>query len=450
MEAISTYISWDLTQPTLPLRSHLYSLQPIGVGTLGVESLTGYVSRLADAHCVPPGDLIAHECRSLVRQPQGKSYLHQVSGSTEVLNGTGQMASEFVQVFNHLTLRQDLRYLTLLQWANVLPAKGLLRRFHAWCPICYEEWQEDGQKIYELLLWTLNVVSFCPKHYQRLLFQCPHCQRQIPFLAWHSRPGYCPKCQQWLGSTPKIGSLTIDSDELEWQIWVTRNVGELLAHTSNLIELPRRADVARSLSICIAQTTEGNITEFAGSLGFLKSAVSQWRSGKALPQLAVLLKMCRALNVSLLDFLLNPESFGHIKLLTANFSSFKPEPQQLKHQFEMVSIQQALQAVLEEETPPTMNAVAQRLGYSARSIRRRFPALCSAISARYLNYRDKTRMAKVEKCCQEVRQIAIMLYNKGIEPTRNHVTPYLKKPAYFRDSTVSAALDAVRQELGLD
>ena len=118
MEAISTYISWDLTQPTLPLRSHLYSLQPIGVITLGVESLTGYVSRLADAHCVPPRDLIAHECRSLVRQPQGKSYLHQVSGSTEVLNGTGQMASEFVQVFNHLTLRQDLRYLTLLQWAN--------------------------------------------------------------------------------------------------------------------------------------------------------------------------------------------------------------------------------------------------------------------------------------------------------------------------------------------
>jgi TniQ len=145
--------------------------------------------------------------------------LHQVSGSTEVLNGTGQMASDFVQIFNHLTLRQDLRHLTLLQWSNVLPAKGLLRRFHAWCPVCYEEWRAKGQIIYEPLLWTLSMVSFCPEHHRRLLFQCLHCRRQIPFLAWHSRPGYCPRCHQWLGSRPETNSLTIDADELEWQIW---------------------------------------------------------------------------------------------------------------------------------------------------------------------------------------------------------------------------------------
>lgn len=125
-EAPSTYSSWDLTQPTTPLRSYLYSLPPLGIGTPNVESLTGYVARLAEAHCVSPGDLIAHKCRSLVKRPQGKSYLHQVSSSTETLNGTGQMAIDFIQVLENLTLRQELRYLTLLQWANVLPSKGLL------------------------------------------------------------------------------------------------------------------------------------------------------------------------------------------------------------------------------------------------------------------------------------------------------------------------------------
>lgn len=445
-----TYDNWDLTQPISPLRSHLYSLQPIGVGTSRVESLTGYVARLANAHCVSPGDLIAHECKSLVKQPQGKSYLHQVSASTEILNGTGQMAREFVQVFNRLTLRQDLLYLTFLQWADVLPSKGLLRRFHAWCPACYEEWQENGQQVYIPLLWTLSVISFCPNHHRQLLLQCPHCQRQLPSLAWHSRPGYCSKCLQWLGSVSKADDLPINPSELEQQSWVAKNVEELLAHTPRLVEPPRRVTVARSLSICIAQATEGNITEFAHKVGLLKSAVSQWRSGKALPQLSVLLKVCRAVDTSLTKFLLDPAALDGIKPLATKSLNFQSKSQQLKQQLETTHLQQLLQAAIKEEPPPTMKAVAQRLGHSVRSIRRHFPTLCSAISSRYLNHRDKIRMAKVEQCCQEVRQVAMMLYNQGIEPSRSYVTQYLRKPAYFRDPTVAAALSAVRQELDLE
>ena len=50
--------SWSLSRPLLPPRSQLYSLEPIGVGTELVESLTGYVARLADAHSVSVGDLV--------------------------------------------------------------------------------------------------------------------------------------------------------------------------------------------------------------------------------------------------------------------------------------------------------------------------------------------------------------------------------------------------------
>jgi len=46
-----------------------------------------------------------------------------------------------------------------------------------------------------------------------------------------------------------------------------------------------------------------------------------------------------------------------------------------------------------------MKAVAQRLRYSKRSIRRHFPTLCSAISVRYLNHRNQIRMERVEQCC---------------------------------------------------
>ena len=50
--------SWSLSRPPLPPRSQLYSLEPIGVGTALVESLTGYVARLAEAHSVSVGDLV--------------------------------------------------------------------------------------------------------------------------------------------------------------------------------------------------------------------------------------------------------------------------------------------------------------------------------------------------------------------------------------------------------
>ena len=47
--ALETYESWDLKKLVIPSRSRLYQLEPIGIGTPLVESLTGYISRLAEA-----------------------------------------------------------------------------------------------------------------------------------------------------------------------------------------------------------------------------------------------------------------------------------------------------------------------------------------------------------------------------------------------------------------
>jgi hypothetical protein len=46
-ERFTSYESWDLEKPSIPDRSRLYQLEPIGIGTPHVESLTGYISRLS-------------------------------------------------------------------------------------------------------------------------------------------------------------------------------------------------------------------------------------------------------------------------------------------------------------------------------------------------------------------------------------------------------------------
>src|SRR6266568_1821109 len=58
---MESYQVWDVTTPSIPPRSRLYRLEPIGVGTSSVECLASYIARLAEAHCVTLKALMMHE-----------------------------------------------------------------------------------------------------------------------------------------------------------------------------------------------------------------------------------------------------------------------------------------------------------------------------------------------------------------------------------------------------
>lgn len=142
MDVIREYETWELNSPVLPPTTRLYSLSPIGVGTPMVESLTGYIARLAEAHCVSTGLLYWKEIKALAGK--GNIFSFRVTGdggySTHTINGHGSPAADFVRVMEVLTGRRDLRYLTLLTWAQVLPGHSLLRRWRAWCERCFQAW----------------------------------------------------------------------------------------------------------------------------------------------------------------------------------------------------------------------------------------------------------------------------------------------------------------------
>jgi hypothetical protein len=64
----ASYEEWKVELPSMPPRSTLYPLKPIGVGTSLVESLTSYITRLAEAHCLFPGILMGKVIAPLVQQ----------------------------------------------------------------------------------------------------------------------------------------------------------------------------------------------------------------------------------------------------------------------------------------------------------------------------------------------------------------------------------------------
>lgn len=115
------YESWALTGTPVPPRSQLYSLEPIGVGTGMVESLTGYVARLAEAHSVSVGNLVGRVLSDLAN-PKGGIVTpaarvvriggHGFRACSYAINGVTDRVAKWVDALEAATTRRDLRYLS--------------------------------------------------------------------------------------------------------------------------------------------------------------------------------------------------------------------------------------------------------------------------------------------------------------------------------------------------
>ena len=92
--------------------------------------------RLADAHAVSTGGLISKE---LSRVQLGRTDLANLGRFWATINGVGDSAKRWVEGLENLTLRSDLRSLTLLPFERLFAKTLLFRRVRAWCSACYEQ-----------------------------------------------------------------------------------------------------------------------------------------------------------------------------------------------------------------------------------------------------------------------------------------------------------------------
>ena len=113
------YACWDIDISSIPQRSILYHLKPIAIETPFTESLTSYISRLAQRHRVSTRDLITKELFPLF----GRSYLLNTYNSNNItafwkdasaLNGLNKSTDDLVSVLKKVTLQGNLQFLTML------------------------------------------------------------------------------------------------------------------------------------------------------------------------------------------------------------------------------------------------------------------------------------------------------------------------------------------------
>ncbi|WP_181280551.1 TniQ family protein [Aphanothece hegewaldii] len=456
-EELTIYESWDLYIPSVPTRSRLFPLLPVGIGTHYVESLTSYISRLAFTHSLRSGVLVEKEFSAFIDKQYGVAHLRQVSHASCAFNGTGAMAQDLVRILSHLTYRDDLHLLTLLPWSDILTSRNLLRSKRAWCPLCYKKWLDDGQSIYEPLLWSLSVINICPVHKIPLVSECQYCHHNSFLLTGRSQVGHCSRCEAWLGSHNNEQTSSTDDDlsssilkNIDWEIWKTVNTGELLALSSKLAIFPSKEIIAKNLIIYARKITQGNLAVLARQLQIPKNTFWLWCQGKNQPTLEALLKICYCLKISLWDFLNADEiesDKGVVSLLVKS-NNHKAK----SRLFPVEQVKQSLEDILNDDEipPPSLVDVATALNFDRRTIFRHFPDLCKAISVRYAQYEKALFCQKLEESCKEVQQVVIKLYQEGEYPTEARVSKLISRPGFLRYKKVREAFRNARRSLFIE
>jgi hypothetical protein len=385
--------------------SRLYHLRPCGVGTPEVESLTSYVSRLAEAHCLSVANLFGLEIAPAIKNPYVNSLLSGKNRSSllasrfgttvRAINGTGSTAEEWVEALESLTLRTDLGRLTMLRWGKALPHKSLSRKTRAWCPACLEESKAGEQTVYERLAWTLQVVTACVRHRRSLCAECPHCGRQNPPLTSKTRPGRCSVCGQWLGGRQANDTTeTITEEEYKWQSWVLSQLGKLLSKANDDSRPLDKAAVSRSITSCVKKHAGGNHREMARILGTSKGRIRLWAQGQNLPVLGALLRFCYGIGETLVGMLTGTAA-REKKSTTARAQRHKVLKKGRPRgwsRLDLEATRQALEHSIKKEfPPPSLKTISLRLGRTANTLRYQFPKLCSLIVKKFRQHSKLSR-----------------------------------------------------------
>lgn len=453
---------WDMTLPIHPSHSRLYTIEPIGMGTPNVESLTSYMSRLAEAHSVSLRTLTIQELLPLLKcdylsNPFGNTLGSFWKEAVRALNGTGALARNWVQALELLTLRTDLQHLTFLPWSSVLTPQRQMRFNRAWCPDCFIDWQTKGEPIYEPLLWNVSAVPLCLRHQRTLVEQCPYpdCHTTLPVLASVFNSGYCSKCSRWLGViTTDPSSTTLTTEQWHWQIWVTKTVGELISHNKDLTTAPHLENIPDLLAASREQVAGGRLQNLAEKLQLSRRTLTAWQSSKQIPQIESLMRLCYWCGVSLYDLFTSRTGtldYANLKIHSLPDIPNPTRNRRLPIPFDVVRIRQRLEAVLacEEQPPPSMRTVAKSLNYSPRELREKFPELNRAISIRRKNYYKTHREQVFQQLKCKVRQATLEIYSQGLYPSSEKIGSLLGNPAVMRDPNATRFWHEMLQELKL-
>lgn len=434
----------------IPARSRLYRLEPQAMGSLWQESLTSYLNRLGWTHHVSPRAMVTQEVIPHLDKTQemSRQWIGALSrGNAMNMNGAGLLALEWSKALERLTMRSDLHLLTLHCWIGNLSAPGHLKACPAWCPMCYTQWQEEGQRIYQPLLWFFKTVTVCPKHNRSLESHCSHCQKKQSVIALQTSPGHCTQCNRWLGvPLDEVQSDQTQEDQTHWQQWMFQAMEELrIASTTGLLQWEMFfTHLARGMTY--AAVTWEQIERFTG----IKTHVlHSWLDLRKTPSLETILKLCYVCEVTPFQ-VMRGETSSLIEVFQRGVTSRPPLHRRVRRKIDQARCLQLIHAVLDgQEEPLGLRQLCERLGCSRHTLLYYFREECALITQQAREHRKQQSELHATQTRERVREQVLSLHAQGIYPSHQKLRAIL--PAgLMRQPAADEAWRATLRELGFE
>ncbi len=211
------------------MRSPFPGVEPLGLGTPFIESLSSFLHRTANQYAYPPSMLFSQYLLPGVRKHGHwkccTSELFRLHAQS--MNGAGHVADLALAQARKITGKGGLGQLSCVNVRNLdVKADDLLGKRKRWCPEC---WREDDRREgrYERKLWALSVVEVCPLHCAVLVERCRGCGQKQPVLARDVRVGTCAHCGRDLCSGTTRVAKDSGSDG-ERQLWYAEQAASFL------------------------------------------------------------------------------------------------------------------------------------------------------------------------------------------------------------------------------
>ncbi|WOA63260.1 TniQ family protein [Bacillus mycoides] len=258
-------------------RSEFYALEPIGIGTDRVEGLVSYLRRLANAH-----NVTLHALVSYIIKLHPNQLIHPTPMYYPILrNGMSKTMGLVVESLEELGLISNPKNMTMLPWENVMSYSKLFTSEKKWCPICLEEWKNNGIKCYEPLVWGINLLNICSQHNVKLHQFCSNVECRASQSSRHEKLPieYCQICNQWLGINKNLELKFVNKDIEEWNVWVADNLGEMVIKISNL-KIPKNNQVYGIIDKWIQDFFQGDRRRFCYEINIDNNRLQQIERGK--------------------------------------------------------------------------------------------------------------------------------------------------------------------------
>lgn len=419
-------------------------LEPQGLCTGDIESLTGIVARLAQRHWMTPptfARLAVGTFDCTVDTPAKSAFARRYS---KAYNGISKIGLRTARALEQATGSVLYRRTCLHSWYGAVARQqsALQKPTLAWCAECIQ----GDTCPYHRLLWSVRDVEVCPWHGSRLSTNCPSCgEPQLPMSrlpSWH----HCDYCHADMRVQNRYTeSNRTNARPSEWELWIARSASKLIERTcASGYSLPHGLWYSRLAPICDYLEANGGDESAARNLAVQASQIRDWRRGRRYPSLAALWSVSYRLgippDVLLLD---GPQLLESLTWTGAQFAEDTNKAAASGKSF--TEMQKRLTEFVNcpVEEAPSISRAAAMLEITEKRLRHKYPELTDRLKTRYAERCQIERRNRRVRRVQEVLRICLHLRWRGIYPSHRKVRQHASViPSDLRRDSVRSVVRA--------